>query len=261
MYVAGVVSRVARLTTLLGPDAVGEAVRTRQRVVEIFLAEGSPAAGGDLPRLATAEGIPVRIVSAKRLAQEAGGRQADGVVAYVKSDGYATVDDVMAVANGRGEPALLVATDLVEDAQALGELYRVAEAAGAHGVLLPARSIGVTPAVMKASQGAVESVATARVPNLAEALGRLADRGVQIVGVDPEGEALDGSDLSGPILLVLPPEGHRLSLAVGAACTRRVATPFGKDGVHLPIGVVAGIVLYERVRRTSEKATRFTARP
>lgn len=245
---------MARLDRIVGPDAVLEALRSGRRIVEIYVADGTPAAEGDVPRLARGEGVPVRMVTEAQLAKEAPDGDAAGVVAYVKSDGYADVGDLLAVAEARGEKPLILAVDAVEDADALGGLLRLADLAGAHGVVVPVRSVGVSPAVVKAARGAAERVKVARVPNLPEALGRLHDLGLLVVGVDPDGVPLTGAMLGASMTLVLPPEGHRLSPAVASACDELVAPPFGAESMALPLAVTAGLVLYEKSRRVEAKA-------
>lgn len=245
---------MARLERIVGPDGVLEALKSGRKIVEIYVAAGTPSAEGEIPRLARAEGVPVRVVPAQKLAQEAPDADAAGVVAYVKSDGYSDVGDLLEVAKSRGEKPLLLAVDVVEDAEALGGLIRLADLAGAHGLLIPVRSIGITPAVVKAARGAAERVKVARVPNLPESLGRLHDAGLRIVGVDPDGVPLSAAQLGESMTLVLPPEGHRLSPMVASACDELVAPPFGAESMGLPLAVTAGLVFYEKSKRAESKA-------
>jgi 23S rRNA (guanosine2251-2'-O)-methyltransferase len=250
---------MARLELLLGPEAVSEALRGGRRIVEIYIATGTPAADGELPELARQEGIPVRLVSLAQLEREASGAQADGVLAYVKSDGYANLGDLLDLARSRGEDPIVFAADSEEDPEALGGLLRLADLGNVHGLIVTARASPIGRSVAKAAKGALQNVKVARVPNLPEALGRLKDEGLQIVGVDPDGQPLHETDLGGPLALVLPPEGHRLSPGVASACQRLVAPPFGRDTMALPLSVIAGLVLYERYKRKQAAARSVAA--
>ena len=116
---------------------------------------------------------------------------------------YATLDDLFDLARERGEPPFLVICDELEDPHNLGAVVRTAEAAGAHGVIIPKRrSAGLTAAVYKASAGAVEYLPVARVPNIAEAIREIKKRGVWVYGLDMDGDTWCQTDLRGALALV-----------------------------------------------------------
>ena len=111
-----------------------------------------------------------------------------GIIAAVAAHEYATVDDILAAAESRGEAPLLVVCDELSDPHNLGAILRTAECAGAHGVIIPKRrSVGLTAVVGKASAGAIEYMPVARVSNIAATLRELKQRGVWIFGTAAEG--------------------------------------------------------------------------
>jgi 23S rRNA (guanosine2251-2'-O)-methyltransferase len=149
------------------------------------------------------------------------------------------------------DPALLVALDGVEDPRNLGAILRTVEAAGADGVILPERhSAGLSETVSRASAGALEHVRVARTVNLAQAVERLKERGLWVVGFDATAqERWHGVDLRRPVALVLGGEGRGIRRLVRERCDQIVALPlFGHVG-SLNVSVAAGIALYEVVRQ------------
>lgn len=123
-----------------------------------------------------------------------------GIIALAAARPYATLDDIFALAESRGEAPLIVVCDELSDPHNLGAIIRSAECAGAHGVVIPKRrSAGLTPVVAKASAGAVEYLPVARVPNIPSALKELQTRGVWVYGTAADGgQALFDADFQGP---------------------------------------------------------------
>jgi len=142
-------------------------------------------------------------------------------------------------------------TDHLEDPQNLGSLIRSAEAAGAHGLVVPdRRSVGVTPAVVRASAGATEHLAVATVVNLARTLRELKAAGLWIVGLDAGAEQrYDLADLTVPLAIVVGSEGKGLSRLVAEQCDLRVRLPMAGRTASLNAAVAGAIVLYETVRQ------------
>jgi 23S rRNA (guanosine2251-2'-O)-methyltransferase len=234
---------VARLETILGADALEQALKDGRRIVEILAESGSPGAASEAVASARAEGVPIRLVSKAKLFEESGGHEDADVLAYIKSEGYTGLDALVAYASASGPP-VLIALDRVEDAEALGGVARVAEAAGAKGLVLAQSGLGITPAVSRAARGALEDVKVARVADLAKAWGRLQDQGLDIIGVDAGGTHQARASTKG-FVLVLAPEGHRLSAAVAEACTQRLAFPWGERGASLPLAALCAWALWQ----------------
>ena len=153
----------------------------------------------------------------------------------------------------RGEGALLVALDQVQDPRNLGAVCRSAEFAGAAGVVIPERrSAAVTAVACKASAGAVEHLEVAHVRNLADWLAEAKEAGFWIWGADAEAEPAPwGVDLTGPTVLVLGGEGKGLRPRVAAACDGLVALPRRGQVDSLNVSAAATALLFEALRQRS----------
>ncbi|HSD42183.1 MAG TPA: 23S rRNA (guanosine(2251)-2'-O)-methyltransferase RlmB [Burkholderiales bacterium] len=223
-------------------------------MVEILVDESRHDARlGDVLRVAERAGVRVMRVPGKRLDGFYGGGRHQGIVARVEGrDEQASLEDVL---ERLTEPALLLVLDGVTDPHNLGACLRVADAAGAHAVIVPKdRSAGLSPIVTKVASGAAESVPFLTVTNLARTLDALKERGIWIVGAASEGEQdLYGADLPSPIAWVLGSEGEGLRRLTRERCDLLVRIPMHGQVESLNVSVAAGLCLYEsrRRRRTS----------
>ena len=132
-------------------------------------------------------------------------------------------------------PALLVALDNISDPRNLGAIVRSVAAFAGHGVLIPQRrSASVTAVAWRTSAGAAARVPVARATNLTRTLKDWADRGLQLIGLDADGDTvLDDLDGAGPLVVVVGSEGKG-SVAAGASELRRG----GVDPDGRPRGIV-----------------------
>lgn len=173
-----------------------------------------------------------------------------GIAAVAACKEYATLEELFALAESRGEPPFFIVCDELEDPHNLGAILRTAEAAGAHGVVIPKRrSAGLTSAVYKASAGAVEYVPVARVANIAEALREMKKRGVWTYGLDMDGEPWCSAELSGAMALVVGSEGQGIGRLVKEQCDFILSLPMYGRISSLNASVACGIVLYEAARQ------------
>ena len=174
-----------------------------------------------------------------------------GIIASVAAHEYATIDDLLAAAESRGEAPLFVVCDELSDPHNLGAILRTAECAGAHGVIIPKRrSVGLTAVVGKASAGAIEYMPVARVSNIAATLRELKQRGVWIFGTAAEGAtALYEADLTLPAAVVIGNEGVGMSRIVAEQCDFKVSIPMKGRISSLNASAAAAILLYEAVRQ------------
>ena len=164
---------------------------------------------------------------------------------------WSTIEDILAVAAARNEPLFVVMLDEVEDPHNMGAIIRTAEAAGVHGVIVPAhRSAFLGEGAVKASAGAVEHMAVAKVPNLVNAIEELKKMGLWVAGADASGvKSYTDIDMKGPLLLVIGSEGKGLRPLVRKHCDFVVRIPmFGKVS-SLNASVSAAILIYEAVRQ------------
>ena len=224
-----------------GRNAVREAVRGPRAVARVW----ATARGADEAWLRDA-GVPVSIEDGEALARRAGSHEHQGVCADVAAYEYADADALLAA-----EEPLIVALDEVQDPQNLGAICRTAECAGATGVVLTRRrAADVTPAVCKASAGAVEHLAVARVRNLADFLADAKRADCWVYGAHagaPTG--YDEPDYSGGVVCVLGAEGRGLRPRVSGACDALVSVPLRGRIESLNVGATAAVLLYEILHR------------
>lgn len=220
---------------------------------ELWLAEGGTrgAAFAELERLGRAAGAKVRAAPRAKLDRLAGTDRHQGVVAVVADYRYADLEDLLLAAASSGAPPLLVVLDGVEDPHNLGAIIRSAHALGAHGVVIPKdRAVGVTPAVAKASAGAVERCPVARVTNVAHTIEALKKAGVWSVALAADGEKpVAAIDLKGPTALVLGSEGEGIRPLVRRSCDLSARIPMSGELDSLSVSATAAIALYEAMRQ------------
>jgi 23S rRNA (guanosine2251-2'-O)-methyltransferase len=219
-----------------GRNAVHEAIRGPRTVSRIWATHGAIR-----EPWVQASGIPVTETGGEDVAQRCGSDGHQGICADVSEFRYAAAEALLAL-----ESPLLVALDQVQDPQNLGAIARSAECAGAAGLILPdRRSAEVTPAVCKASAGAVEHLPIAEVRNLTDFLTAAKQAGMWCYGADMEG-AIDYRqlDFSGPVVLVLGSEGRGLRPRVAAACDALVSLPIRGRIDSLSVGAAAAVLLY-----------------
>lgn len=241
----------SRLTEQLeGINPVREALRAGRPIRRLWVARG---AGGlqELLELARARGIPVLELERPALEQRARSRAPQGVIAEAEPLPEQEAEDCLARAAARREDPLLVALDGLEDPQNLGAILRSAEAAGAHGVLVPRnRAVGLTPSAVKASAGAVEYVPVVRVTNLVRTLEDLKKQGLWIAGADAGAPAVCWEqDLRGPLVLVIGSEGRGLARLTREHCDFLVRLPMAGRLNSLNAAAAAAALLYEIMRQ------------
>jgi 23S rRNA (guanosine2251-2'-O)-methyltransferase len=173
------------------------------------------------------------------------------VIAFAAAREYATLDDVLEIPTQRGEPALFLVLDSVEDPRNLGAILRTAEAAGVHAVIIPERrAAGLTETVAKTAAGALEYVPVVKVVNIANAIEVLKKAGVWVAGAEAGGEAAYwDADFVRPTALVLGGEDKGVRRLVKEHCDYIVSLPLmGRIG-SLNVSVAAGALLYEVLRQ------------
>ena len=228
-----------------GRNAGRELFRGPREVLEVWVTERAAA---QIPWLDS--GPRPQIKPERLLTEAAGTRDHQGVVAWCEPFRYADAYELV-----RSEHPLLVCLDQVTDPHNLGAVVRSAEGAGATGVVLPAHgSVRVTPAVCRASAGAVEHLPVAVVPNLARYLADIKGPDLWAYAADSEGSiSMWDADLTGGVALVLGAEGKGVRPLVRRTCDGVVAIPLeGKVG-SLNVSVAAALLLYESRRQRVAK--------
>ncbi len=234
---------------IVGRNAVMEALKAGRPLDRVLIARGERqgSIGAIMARCRDA-GIPVKDTDGRKLDFMASNHQ--GVIAVAACKDYVTLDELFAAAEAKGEPPFFIVCDELEDPHNLGAILRTAEAAGAHGVVVPRRrSVGLTGAVYKASAGAVEYVPVARVANITDALKEMKKRGLWVYGLDMDGENWCSTDLTGAMALVVGSEGRGVSRLVRENCDFVLSLPMSGNINSLNASVACGIVLYEAARQ------------
>jgi 23S rRNA (guanosine2251-2'-O)-methyltransferase len=224
-----------------GRRAVREALRGRREVVEVLATERASKAEPWL-----AETRPT-VKTERDLSELAGTRDHQGAVARVEPYRYADAYEL-----ARAERPLLAVLDRVTDPRNLGAVARSAEGAGATGIVVPAHgSAIVTPAVARASAGAIEHLPVAVVTNLARYLEEVKGGDLWVYGAAGEEGAAPmwDTDLSGGVALVLGAEGKGLRPLVRRTCDALVSIPLAGQVESLNVSVAAGVLLYEARRQ------------
>ena len=205
-------------------------------------------------KLAKEHGIQYKFADKRRLDSACGGENHQGVIAYTAAHKYAEIEDIFAAAAEKGEAPFIVITDGITDPHNLGSIIRTANAAGAHGVIIPKnRNAALNAVVSKVSAGAVEYTPVARVTNLKSTIEKLKKQGIWVVGTDLSAKMLPYEcDLTGPIAVVIGSEGEGMSRLVREACDFMVKIPMLGSIESLNASVAAGVLLYEAVRQRSK---------
>jgi 23S rRNA (guanosine2251-2'-O)-methyltransferase len=246
---------------LYGRRPVYEVLRAgRRRVYRIVLIKGIHDTGGiihEIVSLARAIDVPVAHSSRQELDRMA--RNHQGIVAETSTYPYFASSDILNFVAEQDEPPLFLLLDLLQDPQNLGSLLRTAEAVGVHGVFIPhRRAVGVTPAVVSTSAGAIEHLRIAQVTNLARTIEELKQHDVWVAGLDSTAEAqvYDRADLRGPLALVVGSEGSGLRRLVREKCDFLVQLPMYGCVASLNAAVAGSVALYEvdRQRRLDRKS-------
>ncbi|MBR5343624.1 MAG: 23S rRNA (guanosine(2251)-2'-O)-methyltransferase RlmB [Oscillospiraceae bacterium] len=237
-----------------GRNAVIEALRAGRAIDKIYLARGDvDKTLGHIASRAREKGVVVVECDRRKLDFMSRTHAHQGVIALCAVRDTCSIDDIFAIAEERGEQPFVIVCDEISDPHNLGAIIRSAECAGAHGVVIPKRrSAGLTAIVDKASAGAAEHMAVARVANLPAALQELKRRGLWIYGTAADGQnELWKTDFSGAVALVIGSEGDGMGRLVRECCDFIVSLPMRGRINSLNASAAAAIVMYEVLRQRS----------
>ncbi len=238
-----------------GRNAVIEALRAGRTIDKIYIARGeTDKALGHIAGKAREAGIAVTDCDRRKLDAMSVTKAHQGVIAVCAVRAYCSIDDILAIAEARGEPPFIVVCDEISDPHNLGAIIRSAECAGVHGVVIPKRrSAGLTAIVGKTSAGAVEHMAVARVTNLAAALDELKEKGLWVYGTAAGGSStLWTTDFDGPVCLVIGSEGEGLGRLIAEKCDFLVSIPMRGKVSSLNASAAAAVVMYEVMRHRQQ---------
>jgi 23S rRNA (guanosine2251-2'-O)-methyltransferase len=236
---------------IAGRNPVIEALKSEREINKIWIAEGSQKGSMlQIIKLAKQSNVLVQYVPKQKIEQMVSNNH-QGVVAAVAAYEYADLDDLFQKAEKKGEDPFFLVLDELEDPHNLGSIMRTADAAGAHGIIIPKRrAVGLTQTVAKASTGAIEHIPVARVTNLSRTVDELKERGLWVAGTDAKGDQ-DFRQLDGtlPICLVIGSEGKGMSRLLRDKCDFLVQLPMIGHVTSLNASVAASILMYEVYRK------------
>lgn len=239
-----------------GKHSVIEALKSGRTINKIWISENAQKHLTQ-PIIIEAKklGIVIQQVDKRKLDQMAPDMQHQGVVAQVAPYAYAEVEDILKVAEDKGEPPFILLLDEIEDPHNLGSILRTADCTGVHGVIVPKRrSAQVTATVSKTSAGAAEYVPVARVTNLGQTIDSLKEKGVWVVGTDVSAAAgiYETNVFDGPVAIVIGNEGKGMGRLIREKCDVLIKLPMNGQINSLNASVAAGVVMYEVLRRRSQ---------
>ena len=234
-----------------GRNAVLEAFRSGKCVDKLFILDGcQDGPMMTIKREAKKHDALLNFVTKERLSQISETGKHQGVVAYAAAYEYSTVDDMLALAEERGEDPFILILDNIEDPHNLGAIIRTANLAGAHGVIIPKhRAVGITPTVAKTSAGAINYTPVVKVTNIGKTMDELKERGMWFACADMDGEVIYRQNLTGSIGLVIGNEGSGVSRLVKEKCDFISSIPMKGDIDSLNASVAAGVLAFEVVRQ------------
>ncbi len=236
---------------VIGRNAVRELLRSGRSVDKLMVQRGERT-GSIVVLVAQAVelGIPVIEVEKSKLDALSDYAPHQGVVALAAEKEYCEVEDILAIAEERGEAPLIVICDGITDPYNLGAVIRCAECCGAHGLIISKRrAVGLTPLVTKASAGAVEHLAIAKVSNIASTVEALKKRGIWTYAAEANGQNLYQAKLKGPCAIVLGSEGEGVSKIVQKACDGILSIPMYGKVNSFNVSTAAAILLAEIARQ------------
>ena len=239
-----------------GRNAVRELLKSGKAIDKIFVRRGDRE-GSITVLVAEAIGrkIPVIEVEKEKLDCLCGYEQHQGIVAIASEKEYCSIDDILSIAEQRGEKPLIVIADGVSDPHNLGAIIRCAEGAGAHGVIIPKRrAAGATPAVAKASAGALEHMAVAKCSNISDTVRKLKEHGLWIFAAEADGTDYTKADMTVPAAIIVGSEEYGISDIVKKNSDFIVSIPMLGKVNSLNVSTAAAVVLYEAVRQRNAQA-------
>jgi 23S rRNA (guanosine2251-2'-O)-methyltransferase len=233
-----------------GRNAVIELIKSGNPIHKVLIKNQKDGRNADILHLLKEKGVPFQFVDSSVLSKYSGGQNHQGVLAFTAAKEYAEPDDILEIARQRGEDPLILILDEIEDPHNLGALLRTAEAAGVHGVIIPKRrSVGLTPAVARASAGAGAYVAVSRVSNVVQTIKYLQEKGCWVTGADAGGKNIYDADLRGPRAIVIGGEDKGLGRLVRGTCDEVISLPMSGKISSLNASVAGSIILYEVIRQ------------
>ena len=232
-----------------GRNAVAELLKTDKNIDKILMEKGAQGSLSVIFAEARKRNIRVQFVDRQVLDKESESRRHQGVIAYTTEYEYFDLEDIIAEKRSK-KGGFIVLCDGIEDVHNLGSILRVAECAGADGVVIPkAGGTVVTESVIRISAGAAEHIKVAKVPNLGNAVETLKRNNYWVYALEAGGEDIYAEDFSGNVALVVGGEDSGVRRLTKEKCDKIVSIPLSGKVNSLNASVALGIAAYEVVRK------------
>lgn len=230
-----------------GRNAVLELLKTDKNIDKLLIEKNPQGSLNKIFAEARKRNIRVQFVDKKVLAKESTEGRHQGVIAFTTDFRYAALEEIAGCGK---QTSLVVLCDGIEDVHNLGSIIRVAECAGADGVIIPAnKSASVTEAVIRISAGAAEHLKVAKVNSLGYAIEELKKNGYWLYALEADGKSIYETEISGKIALVIGGEDSGVRRLTREKCDECVSLPLYGKVNSLNASVALGVAVYEVIRR------------
>ena len=234
-----------------GKNPVRELLKTDETSEKLMIVNGTNDAElRKFQQMAKDKGVKVEFADRRALDKLSETGHHQGVIAFYTDFKYADLNETILSARNDGKDILFIVLDEVLDPHNLGSVIRVAECAGATGVIIPARrSATVNETVVRTSAGATAYMPVIKVNNLNQAIEEMKKQNIWVYAADMDGEQMYKTNLKGDIALVVGGEGTGVRDLTKKLCDGVISIPMYGKVNSLNASVSAGIVLYEAVRQ------------
>ncbi len=229
---------------LTGRNPIREALKSNRDLEKLLVQKGELSGSAmEIVKTAKDRKIMVQVVEKSRLDEIAPHHQ--GLIAFASAFRYSTVEDILKSAEEKGEDPFVILLDGITDPHNLGAIIRSAECTGAHGIIVPLhRSVGLTPAAVKSSAGAVEYIPIARVTNLNRTIEELQKKHIWVYALSMNGTDYEEVSFTGGTAVVIGAEGTGISRLTEEKCDLTVSLPMKGHLDSLNASVAAGVIMY-----------------
>jgi len=236
---------------ILGRNSVSEAIASTKTIDRLIVQKGlKDVQANRIIDAAKSRGIKIFFREKETLDRETDNGRHQGFIAEVTDFNYSELKDILEYANSKNEPPFIILLDGVEDPHNLGSILRVAECAGAHGVVIPRhRSVSVNDTVVKVSSGAAAHIKVAKVTNINDAIDALKKEGIWVYAADLGGDNLYKTKLTGAVAFVIGGEGKGVKKLTREKCDAVVSIPMLGKVNSLNASVATAVVVFEYVRQ------------
>ena len=229
---------------LTGRNPIREALKNHHDLEKLLVQKGELSGSAkEIVQKAKEQKVQIQVVEKSRLDEIAPHHQ--GLIAFASAYQYSAVEEILEYAASKGEAPFLILLDGITDPHNLGAIIRTAECTGVHGIIVPQhRSVGLSPAAVKSSAGAVEYVKVARVGNLTRTIEQLQKQNVWFYAVTMNGTDYRKVSFDGGVGLVIGAEEDGISRLVAEKCDYAVSLPMSGRIESLNASVAAGVMMY-----------------